>query len=79
MAAPIEKGIVLGLVTVVVVIICGAVLNDRLEDPAPQGPYFEVEDCDADDRSPHWQVSECGPSPKPMQTANQPKPTRSRR
>jgi hypothetical protein len=39
--------------------------------------YYETElpDCDADDRSPHWEVADCGPSPRPMKTAYQPKPT----
>lgn len=35
----------------------------------------EFPDCDADDRSPHWEVKDCGPSPRPMQTAFQPKPS----
>ena len=35
----------------------------------------EFPDCDADDRSPHWEFADCGPSPRPMQTAFQPKPS----
>jgi hypothetical protein len=39
--------------------------------------FYETEfpDCDADDRSPHWEVADCGPSPRPMKTAYQPKPS----
>lgn len=35
----------------------------------------DMPDCDADDRSPKWDVKDCGPSPRPMKTASQPKPT----
>lgn len=44
----------------------------------PEGTtYYPVDlsDCDADDRSPKWEVADCGPSPLPMQTAYQPKPS----
>lgn len=39
----------------------------------------EYPDCDKDDRSPNWEVADCGPSPvptvRPVKTAFQPKPT----
>ena len=38
--------------------------------------HTELGDCDADDRSPHWEVKDCGPSPRPMQTAYQPAPSK---
>lgn len=39
----------------------------------------DLSDCDADDRSPNWEVADCGPSPRPMKTAYQPKPKTTRR
>lgn len=46
-------------------------------DTQPQD-YWEVEfpDCDADDRKGKWDVADCGPSPRPMQTAYQPAPSK---
>lgn len=46
------------------------------EKPTSPGYYpVEFPDCDADDRSPNWEIADCGPSPRPMQTAHQPKPS----
>lgn len=67
------KGFGLGLILVVVVIICGAFLGFKgLEggqpEPTPSVDYeiqFDFPDCDADDRSPNWEVKDCGPSPTP--------------
>lgn len=66
-------GVAVGLVLVVVVIICGAFLgfqgregNDPFPEPSRDTSIqFDFPDCDADDRSPNWEVADCGPSPTP--------------
>lgn len=66
-------GVAAGLGLVVVVIICGAFLGYRGRedsDPFPEPSrdtsiQFDFPDCDADDRSPNWEVADCGPSPTP--------------
>ena len=46
------------------------------DDNKPNEWYHsELGDCDADDRSPHWETADCGPSPRPMKTAYQPAPS----
>lgn len=66
-------GIGVGLILVVAVIICGAFLgfqgredNDPFPEPSRDTSIqFDFPDCDADDRSPNWEVADCGPSPTP--------------
>lgn len=51
--------------------------QDDSRDPDDPGWYItDFPDCDADDRSPKWEVSDCGPSPRPMKTAYQPAPSK---
>ena len=64
-------GIIAGAVLVIAIIICGAFLGYRGQEPANPGPSVEISDCDADDKIGKWDVEDCGPSPLPMQTANQ--------
>lgn len=52
-------------------------------DAEPREYYpVEITDCDKDDRSPHWEVADCGPSPAASNspTVKRPssRPTRSR-
>lgn len=77
---------------VLVAILCfGAFAQKGLDREGPEPtetvetvefmPLPDFPDCDQDDRSPHWEVSDCGPSPlpkvspRPVKTAFQPKPT----
>lgn len=50
-----------------------------IETLEPAIEYPDFPDCDKDDRSPNWEVADCGPSPvptvRPVKTAFQPKPT----
>lgn len=47
------------------------------QDREPREWYnIEYPDCDRDDRSPHWEAKDCGPSPRPMRTAYQPAPSK---
>lgn len=57
-------------------LVMGAALVSMAGCPSPARPTEIVEfpDCDADDKIGKWDTEDCGPSPKPMKTAFQPKP-----
>jgi hypothetical protein len=78
-------GVAAGLCLVVLIIICGAFFGYKGREGGQPLPTPSVDsqmvddlpDCDADDRSPNWDVKDCGPSPKPVKTRGPaPRPTK---
>lgn len=73
-------GAALGVCAVVAAIACGAALGDKTApQPDPSSTdttvVFDFPDCDKDDRSPHWDTKDCGPSPKPAATKGNTRPS----
>lgn len=79
-------GVAAGLGLVVIIIITGAFLGYNGREPVDPFPtpsvdtevVFDFPDCDADDRSPKWDVKDCGPSPAAKKPGT-PRPKTTRR
>lgn len=88
-ASAVGAGVTVGLLGVVGIVVCGAFLSGNSGTPEEKFPAPSVNtdwpDCDKDDRSPNWEVADCGPSPtarKPVitpQKTKAPAPKRTRR
>jgi hypothetical protein len=81
----IGSALMIGACVCVGILCFGAFATKGLDREGPDTEPTEVvdfmpdrPDCDKDDRSPHWEVADCGPSPtpRPVKTAFQPKPTK---
>lgn len=87
MATDSTTKLVVGFGAIVLIAACGAgaCLSRGTGQPEPRQPAIEYPDCDKDDRSPNWEVADCGPSPTPAAKRStapavkpSPRPTRRR-